>query len=590
MFQIIQNIIKSKKDDILIFLGLLLYVILFTYLYWDLPIHEDNGYYAFLSKAMASGSILHIDIPAQTNGIILYLIAFLFQFTGSDIHIYKGVHLLFHFAFGWIFYLLLKSYVQKYYAFVVSIVILLFLGVPSIAFDIGRNPIEIALFFIFLGIYYLHKQENIFWFAFFLGCAALVRETFLVVALFVLAAYVKQYFWIERTKIYTFVLGLIIALSVNALILAHYGSWNGYFFDMLHSGTGFRYEHGFFSWMRIRENIKMLIFGYSNYPLIIFLVPMILGFVSYKFDFRDKTINLIKFIIFPAFIFEAIFINKTADYSIFPMLTIATFLAGLTFKRLVTPKVKNIIIFGSVVTLMGIVGIYYNYFHYTQSVLSHKTNNVDPYRLVDIINRIPHKTIAAFSEYPALFLSKNMYNTKYPYVEDLSAPYNLGRPQMRIDQLDKMKTNPPDIYIDKTIDCYLSKEDEFGKILDQNYYEIADFDINSKDKFYRYKERVLISKALLNRFQKTSSMHIDTKAKSKMQILSQQNSIAKIDLNTLCAQKLILQNDESNIGYNLNESGNLVLMSLVKKNTNLHIINTSNTDCSFEVTFFEMQE
>lgn len=590
MLQIINNMITSKKHDIVIFLGLLLYVTFFTYLYWDLPIHEDNGYYAFLSKAMSSGSILHIDIPAQTNGIILYLIAFLFQFTGIDIHVYKGVHLFFHFGLGWIFYLLLRNYISPYFAFIVTLVVMIFLGLPSIAFDMGRNPIEIALFFIFLGIYYFHKQKSIFLFAFFLGCAALVRETFLIVPLVVLATYIKQYFWIERTKIYTFVLGLMIALSINALILTYYGSWSEYFFDMLHSGTGFRYGHGFFSWVRIRENIKMLIFGYSNYPLIIFFVPMSLGFMSYKFDFRDKTIDLIKFIIFPTFIFEAIFINKTADYSIFPMLTIATFLAGLAFARLETPKVKKSIVLGSVATFIGIVGIYYNYFYYSQSVLSHKMNNVDPNRLVDVINRIPHKTIAAFSEYPALFLSKNMYNIKYPYVEDLSASYNLGRPQMRIDQLNKMKINPPDIYIDKTTDLYLSKEDELGKILDQNYYKIADFGINSKDKFYGYKERVLISKALLTTFSKTRSIHIDSKAMSKIQILRQKNTIAKIDSNTFCAQKLILQNDESNIGYNLKESDNSVLMSFVKKNMNLHIINTSGTDCSIEVTFFEMQE
>lgn len=578
--------LKNIRYDLVAFFGLLLFVSFFAYLFWNLPIHEDNGYYAFLSKAMANGAILHKDIPAQTNGLILYLVAFLFHFTGPDIHIYKGIHLLFHFGLGWTIYLLMKDYFRKSYAFAIALLVLIFLGLPSIAFDIGRNPIECSLFFIFLGIYFFHKRENIFLFAFFLGIAALIRETFLIVPLIVLVVYIKKYIQFERIKIYHFVFGLFCALSINAFLLTYYDSWSGYFTDMLHSGAQFRYAQGFFSLSRIQENFKMMLYGYSNYPLLVFSLPIVLTLFVYKIDVRDKTIDFLKYLLLPVFILEAVGINKTADYSIFPIVAVSTILAAFVVKRIINHRfIFKLLVIVMIVFMGNILEIYYKYYSYAVDVTSGKMTNVDPNRLVEVIDAIPHSTITAFSEYPALFLSKVSYRVTYPYMVDFSAPFNLGRPQMRIDQLKKLSQDPTDVYIDKTTDWYLSKEDEWGKILDSNYYKVADFRINHEDKFFWYKERIMIRKNLINNYPESSKMKI-VESKSSLKIENNRNQIVAITSDDNCRNNLSLINQDSEINYSPKETNQSELFSFVKKNTNLLIVNHGKQNCNIIVKIF----
>jgi len=510
-----------------------LIILFFSYaIFWNywiyFPLSDDGAFYGFMAKSLLGGSILHQDIPISTNSLNIYVLAFFMKLFGSSVVSFKIYHLIFSISLTCIIYLILRKNFLPIVALIASLVVGMFLHIPDIMLDLGRNPIMISLFLLFLGIYYYFCSKNKFRYLYFgalLGLSAIVRETFLFVALIIfLDLFINFYRGkCKSSDIKLFLFGFAITLSINALILSFYGIWAEYFHDMLFSGVNFRYSEGFLSFNRILGNINVLKYGYNNYYG--FLV--LLSSVSYIFKGDDKIFSYFKFVLVPAFLIEAIIINSTVTYSIQPLLILIVVLSFYTIKYIInaanilniSEKVKKINISKTSFFLLlylflffqsNTINIVTNYLAYNKIALANKHNkliNANPNRILDIINRIDHKSISTHSQYPTLFSSKISYKTKWPFMEDLSSGNNTGNKKIWTDQLEKLNsTNPPNLYIDKTTtNSFISKETQFGNILDNNYIEIARFakiddgwKHTARENRRNARDRILLSKQYFN--------------------------------------------------------------------------------------------
>lgn len=59
----------GNYKSILLLLILLLFPVINL---WNLPLSEDTGFYAYLSRAVMHGATLHNDIPVSTNSLAIF--------------------------------------------------------------------------------------------------------------------------------------------------------------------------------------------------------------------------------------------------------------------------------------------------------------------------------------------------------------------------------------------------------------------------------------------------------------------------------------------------------------------------------------
>ena len=313
---------------------------------------------------------------------------------------------------------------------------------------------------------------------------------------------------------------------------------------------------------------------------------------SYSFHSSSKLVNYFKFIIFPALFFEAIIVNKTVSYSIQPLLVTAVFLGSQTLLQI--PKILHVIlqdnfkinkVFVTCILLLTVSGeniqnifVEYNHYgHLTKRMKERKIPNLSPYRLLDITNRIKHNSVATYSEYPFLFLSQENYSVKYPYVEDLAAPGNLGREKMWIDQLTKLKKFPPNILVDKTSASFLSKWTDLGKVTVENYIEIYHLTRDGDER--RYSERIHISKAHFNKTYVATGNDYLVKNNSILTNPYNSSIIAKItSQKDRCVTNTTIKTSVSSITHNENTYNNKEVYSFILPNNQI-LISNPNINC-----------
>jgi len=61
------------------------------------PMSEDAGFYAFMSKSVVNGSVLHKDIPLSSNSISIYFLAFLMNLFETSLEVFRMYYLFFLF-------------------------------------------------------------------------------------------------------------------------------------------------------------------------------------------------------------------------------------------------------------------------------------------------------------------------------------------------------------------------------------------------------------------------------------------------------------------------------------------------------------
>lgn len=591
-----KNLQKDKiYEDFLSSMLLLILGIYYYKAFGYMPISEDTGFYGFLSKCISNGSILHVDIPVATNSISLYIIGGVMHFFDASIKIIRLYYLFFNIGLILVVYFIIKKEFSTLYAFSVSLITFVLINIPHIILDLGRNSIVVSLFFIFLGIYiyFSNYKYKFYSYGFLLGMAAINRETFLIIVIVVTLDFIFQIInrKILRNNVLNFFIGILIAFSINAIILTIYGNWLEYIHDMLHLGASFRYSQGFFSIERIKGNILPFIYGYENfYSSVVFL-----SLIAYTLKTEKKIINYIKFILLPAFLIEAVIINKSCSYSIQPLLVVFSILSIHTIVEFILILEKSIhlenkfIFIGIVFIFMGgdIKNILIQYQSYKDTCKLNKDNKIpdtDPYRLLDVINRIKHESISTHSQYPLLFLSNQFYKPSLPaYIEDLSASANLGSETIWKSSMQILKDNPSNILVDKTTGEFSSKWTELGKIIYDNYIEIAKFS-EPKDNngvMAPYFDRIFISKKYFEKsfkkIGKTSIVLRDNINKNK----NNYPIVVKITTqNPLCSKGIIVTSALSSIKYDINtySDSNISIYSFVLPN-NQYVINSSEANC-----------
>jgi len=443
------------------------------------------------------------------------------------------------------------------------------------------------------------------------GLSALVRETFLTISLFIIAGlfielYKKK---CNALDVKYFFFGFLLALSINALLLTVYGTWGGYLNDMLHSGVDFRYSEGVFSYNRIFDNLNVWRYGFERY----YSSVIVLALISYLFSDNDKLFFYCKFILAPAFVFEALIINKTASYSVQPLLVVSIILSIYTLKHLfslfnrlkklnINTKIAGIVIMylaGTYVYDKNIINIVSEHSSYNKVALKNKRGeyiDANPSRILDIIERIDHGSISAYAQYPTLFLSKTKYKTRWPFYEDLSASGNMGTENIWTDQMNELKSiNPPDLLIDKTTNSFLSKWTELGKIYSNNYIEIAYFDKPIDSAVVApYIDRVSISKPYFNSsFELVSnsdvSLNIDSGRVKYQNIYDEPVIIKIVPREAACVEGLSVESALSMIEYNDQVYKDKQVYSFILPNNWAYIKNQNKNCSSYQLYTFKQK-
>jgi hypothetical protein len=408
-----------------------------------------------------------------------------------------------------------------------------------------------------------------------------------------------------------FFFGFLLALSVNAIILTAYGTWGEYLNNMLHSGVSFRYSEGFFSFNRISDNLNTLRYGFEKfYGLVI-----VLALTSYLFRDNDKLFYYCKFVLAPAFVFEALIINKTVSYSVQPLLIVSIILSFYSFRYLfnLTDMLKKLNVDTKLIGILivsllsiyaynkNIINIVSEYRIYNNVAIENKHGdyiNSNPSRILDIIGRIEHSSISTYSQYPTLFLSKTKYNTKWPFYEDLSAAGNMGTKNIWADQMNELSSKkPPDLLIDKTTNSFLSQWTELGEIYSNNYIEIAHFDkvFNKAEIVASYIDRVSISKPHFNSSFKLISdsyvsLDVDLAMVKYQNIYDKPIIIKVIPEKNDCAKGLSVQSGLSEIEYDDQVYKDKHVYSFILPNNWAYIKNTKNQNCnSYRVYEFKQK-
>lgn len=271
--------------------------------------------------------------------------------------------------------------------------------------DIGRSPHVIPLCYLIIAIYLIFCSDiknKYIYVGILVGILAINRESYgLYFFPFLFIAY-------KRKKIKQYLIGCIPVLTLFFIFILFNSGMDEYLNDMLVSGVKFRSDSGsnFFSLKKIENNLNQLKYGYSEY----YSAFLIIAALGYFVKNKDDLFRFIKLFILPCAICIEILINKTVSYSIQPILLFSSLIIPyfliwifgdfiLNFSEIFGKKfeAKNFIyaIFALVIS-GNINNIYHDYGYHNRVVknfLSGSYIDSDPYRLLEIVNLIPHETI-----------------------------------------------------------------------------------------------------------------------------------------------------------------------------------------------------
>lgn len=587
------NIVTTNTHYIYLFI-LFSLTFTYTYFFWNLPLSEDAGYYAFLSKAISNGITLHNDMPVTTNSLLLYITAGIFKLVGSTKLVFRLIYAVGYLVFILSMYQLICLQRSKHEAFIASLCAAVLIMIPHVMLDLGRNQIIWSLAMMMIGLYWVVCSRYYFVAGSSFAIAALMRETFLIVVVAMCLALAfnrlltlpKRYSFHAIRPVIFFYCGVIMGLSINALLLTYYHAWNSYFADMLHSGVSFRYSHTF-ALKHIIKNISQFSHGFNHFygAIICFAV------LSYLFRTKLTLINWLKYLLLPLFFIEAVIVNRTTTYSIVPTLAVCSILSLYFWAECITfilttsnHFIKRSLLF-LVVTSMSLIAvsyhvpeIYHEYYAYYQIAKNDKAQSAYwvTERVKNIISNLPVTTkISTGSMYPLLF-EMNAVSYAFPYLYDLTMPLNLFRPDVLKGQIISLNQQEADIIIFKTMtDFNLSHLKE--EMINNNYIVIADFNAARESTVASYKNRILMSKQFFtahythtySRREKLNDSVITIKNPSVKAII-----IGVRPTSEPCMLTLRVKNDIKEVSYQTNDYKTPAFYSLILPKSSVVIAQT----------------
>ncbi len=552
---------------------------LYVVLFWNLPLSEDAGYYAFLSKIMSQGAVLHNDIPATTNSLLLYLTTAAFKIFGDTKFIFRMIYALGYLLLIAGVYKLVSKQRSLHEAFIASLLCAVLVMIPHVMLDLGRNQIIWCLAFIVIGFHLKLNLHKNFFSGFCFAISALMRETFLIV---LVALSIVLFFQIminrkneqrsDLIKEYIyFISGACSGLFINVLLLTYYHSWGSYFIDMLQSGVSFRYKKDALI-TSVLQNLHQFKYGLRHYyrPFIIFS-----ALSYYYFPKKGSLIFWVQYFLLPIFFIEAVVINRTQTYSIAPMLLIFAILSSYFFvkvyENILRARIKLFwkYLFGVFVICIMILmrpyfyDMYSNYHsYYVLLALTDKkqTNNWVTDRVENVITALPPtKKMAVNSMYSLLFEINEPIEYGFPYLYDLSAPNNLGRKILAEAQIKAIAQQDIDIVILK--DAQKTPTKDF-----KEYITIADFPKSQASTIQPYKNTILLSRQFFKRyFYKTLSFrHHDLNHVIRISNDKSEAMLIRIKTSSIhCLAGLRVKSGLSQISYDPDSYKNAELFSII---------------------------
>ena len=209
---------------------------------------------------------------------------------------------------------------------------------------------------------------------------------------------------------------------------------------------------------------------------------------------------------------------------------------------------------------------YSAYFRVSKSNQNNALYDIIPLRVLAIIDSVPHKSIATNSSYPLLFLSRQLYPNRYPFVEDLSAGVNLSRDDITRSQIDTLKTNKIDIVVVKTSTEFSNTPSDFDKVL-ENYSLIVEFPKPSENPVIApHAERVYFSKSLIER----QFINIGAEIKNKDYIVKADGA-SLIKLTNLATCSVMATTDGNPHAISRSNKGDLYIWAVGAKNIKYHL-------------------
>lgn len=509
----------NKTKELFYFVVGIIPFLFFIDYFINIPLSEDTGLYAYLSKIVAYGGTLHKDVIFTSNSPFIYLHGYIMDFFNlhQSLTFIRSIH--FFYMIMLLFSVYLITRLLKFNGLISAVCVTtlgIYINFPNIGLDLGRNYINPATAFFLFSIFFLFGDTEVrkkyFLVGFFAFLSAITRETFLIYYLLIAAFILLYEKEIDKKKIYLwFVLGSSIPLLINVFTLTSYNTWEEYLKTMIGPAVDVRYKLSIFD--KLIHTYNKLYGTFYLYYSWIFSSLLIIGVKN-----KPKIINF--FLIFiPFAIFEISIINKTAIYTIIPLISALIILFFYTvnllylelksesffsIKKISSSHNRLISFITFFIALMillifkqplNVFNQYQNYYNFTNT----ENAQGNPNLLLQITNTIPHKTVSTNSQFPFLFLSEVPYIQGYPYLFDIAASRNLRDDKLGKDAINALINNPPDIHIGKTTTSYLGYKSKLGSILNNNFIIILASYQNMPGVMPNYKSRISLSK---NNFKK----------------------------------------------------------------------------------------
>jgi hypothetical protein len=565
-----------KRSSKVIFLVLpLLAALSLSVPFLGMPISEDMGYYATISRYINMGFLPLRDIPVGTNTIAFYINAFIFKVFGATPCVYRIIYIFYACAFALAFYYFCNNIVKsKIYACTSTVIVLILIMQPYYQLGGGRNNLIPVLLFMTLSynmMLYSKRNDRNFIAGIMLAIAALFNETILFVAILSIGIIIfKNYNNNKDQKwksIYQYFGGQCLIYLIPVGILTYEKSWYKYLLYMHYIGASSRYNSSFI--IRLAGNLKASFYGLENFWLFILIIFAFAFFSTSK----DLNIKLLKYYIIPLILADIFVINSTREYHIILALP---FIVAISIYYIVSiindyvdklnaykeseklcvrsknkkkfkhnkqkriPPINYIIrrklYIPLVITLAALLfingpNIIKNYdpcfkqsMLYWNNIIYNKPSDTNEHtlRMVSLLNNLDYNTISTLSQWPLLFTARKI-SCSNPFVADLSLPGNSGGLYKIEDFLNSLESKPTDVLVLKTGDSWPALGDPLADLADDKYVCLAQFE-KSLDSIYGDRIYYSISAFNKNASQiyrediKPSQLQIDTSLGAKKYI------------------------------------------------------------------------
>jgi len=489
--------------------------LLLTLPFLGLFVANDVGFYGFFSRAMADGFAIHRDFPMGQNSLSFIINAEIFKLFGPSLLVFRLIYAVWGILFALAFFNLAeKAAATRWQALVLSAAAFLLEFLPHLQYGLGSNNLLPVLFFLTIcarAALYENSSGAALLGGLCAGAAAGFNESLFSFAPFALACFMWGKGRAEKALFWT--LGFAAACVPFALTLMPRGAWTGYMRDMFYLGVGARVAGGAYA-NRVESIIGM------GGEIAIFYGGLIL-FNPLKKDRRFLTFFL-------GLCFTVLVVNATRNYHLTllsPFMALGAwaaaeklFLHAAPIKRGEKIRLWAAALLCALLTLPAAAREYFQYqrvseagwrFYASGDRAAPPDNDA---RLVTALDTLPYETIAAMSQYPALFLA-DRYSISKPFTEDISVAGNSSGMISLSDLINGLRTNPADVYAGKRLTESPSHNAGFLRLfLKDRYLRIADFINPNPFSVPRYRfchhDIYYSEKAFARYFEKTSGITV----------------------------------------------------------------------------------